>query len=275
MEFEAERGYIIVASNNNKVDYIACARTLAKSIHYHMPGSKVCLLTDAAIDDDSFDYIKLFPYGDQSSNDKWKLDNDWQIFWATPFRETIKIEADMIVTGDISHWWSMCEHRDVVVTSNCRDYLNNISTERHYRKIFDLNNLPDLYNAITYWRYSKTAQQFFTHVRNIFNQWEVYKEGLRGANREAATTDVVYAMAAVLMGVENVTLPKTTYPSLIHMKSKINGLEERAWDKQLVWELVENDYRINTVSQRYPVHYHDKKLALELEPIYDKLLGCA
>jgi len=72
-----------------------------------------------------------------------------------------------------------------------------------------------------------------------------------------------------------VTLPKTTYPSLIHMKSKINGLEERAWDKQLVWELVENDFRINTVSQRYPVHYHDKKLALELEPIYDKLLGCA
>ena len=273
MNIDAEKGYLIVASNNNKVNYIACARVLAKSIHYCMPESKVCLLTDTLIDDPCFDYVKTFPFGDQSNQNDWKLNNDWQVFWASPFRETIKLEADMIITTDISHWWDMCRHKDVVITHHCRNYLNQISNERAYRKIFDLNGLPDIYNAITYWRRSKIAQQFFTHVRDIFNNWDQYKKSLTGASKEIATTDVVYAIAASIMGITDVVLPSNTiYPSFIHMKPRINNLLDNTWTQQLVWELTSVNFRINTIVQEYPVHYHEKKFALKLEPIYDKLL---
>lgn len=268
MKIEDEQGYLIVASNNSTDDYIACARVLAKSIKHNIPDAKVCLLTDKQINSDVFDYIKVFPYGDQATTD-WKLSNDWQVFWASPFRETIKLEADMIVTNDISHWWDMLRHRDVVIATGCKDFKGNVSTNRHYRKIFDLNELPDVYNAITYWRVSRTAQEFFTLVRNIFNDWNSYKPLLKGANDEVATTDVVYAIASVIIGVENVTLP-STYPTLVHMKSKINNITSEDWRKQLVWELTDNDFRINTVTQQCPVHYYHKDFAKELEPLYDK-----
>jgi len=266
MKFEDEKGYLIVASNNSDTDYVLCARVLAKSIKKHMPDSKVCLLTDKLIEDDTFDYIKTFPYGDVSGSD-WKLDNDWQSFYATPFRETIKIEADMLITSDISHWWDILRHRDVVVATSCRDFKGNISENRHYRKIFDLNNLPNMYNAITYWRFSQTATDFFKLVRTIFENWDDYKTLLVGANDEEATTDVVYAIAGTLLGVEQVTLPNDVI-SLVHMKSKINNITCDDWRKQLVWEVTDKEFRINTVTQQYPVHYHIKDFAKDLENIY-------
>jgi|APSaa5957512576_1039674.scaffolds.fasta_scaffold05104_3 hypothetical protein len=272
MKIEAEQGYLIVAVNNDSTDYIACARVLAKSIHYWMPNAKVCLLTDKEIIEPAFDYIKILPYGDQSTSN-WKLNNDWQVFWASPFRETIKIEADMIVTSDISHWWDMLRHRDVVITTGCRNFKNDISDSRFYRKIFDLNQLPDVYNAITYWRFSRISKDFFTLVKKIFTNWDEYKKTLKGGNEEEATTDVVYALAAVIIGPETVTLPSTSYPSLIHMKKRINNIRVDDWRKQLVWELVDGEFRINTISQRYPVHYNIKEFAQELEPLYDKLMG--
>lgn len=270
MKIEAEQGYLIVASNNSVDDYVSCARVLAKSIKHTMPDAKVCLLTDKQIDSDVFDYVRLFPYGDQSTTE-WKLNNDWQVFKASPFRETIKLEADMIVTNDITHWWNMFRHRDVVVATGCRDFKGNVSINRQYRKIFDLNKLPDVYNAITYWRFSRTAQEFFGLVRNIFENWDSYKTLLKSSQDEVATTDVVYAIASVIMGVENVTLP-TSYPSLVHMKPAINNLTSEDWRKQLVWELTESDFRINTITQNYPVHYYIKEFAQEIEPVYDELL---
>jgi hypothetical protein len=273
MTFEDERGYLIVASNNNIVNYVECARTLAKSIRLCMPSSKICLLTDSILDDDLFDYVREFPYGDQSADNEWKLNNDWQVFHSTPFRQTIKLEADMLVTTDISHWWTMLEHKDVVIALGCRDYKNNKSSERYYRKLFDLNKLPDVYNAITYWRYSKLSMQFFELVKLIFENWDDYKTLLKGAFNEVATTDVVYAMVAVILGVDKVTLPGVvSYPSIIHMKKHINKLSSDEWHKQLVWEL-SHDFRINTISQRYPFHYNQKEFATTIGLEYDILLG--
>ncbi len=34
MNYEAERGYLIVAGTSESVDYVACAETLAKSLRY-------------------------------------------------------------------------------------------------------------------------------------------------------------------------------------------------------------------------------------------------
>ena len=38
--------------------------------------------------------IKL-PYGDQAPDSDWKLVNDWQVYEASPYEYTIKLEADM------------------------------------------------------------------------------------------------------------------------------------------------------------------------------------
>jgi hypothetical protein len=162
----------------------------------------------------------------------------------------------MICASPIDHWWTLFERRDVVVSHGARTFYDQPAESRYYRKIFDQNNLPDVYNAITYWRLSKTAKEFFNLVRHIFEQWDSYKRILKFPD-ELPTTDVVYAVAAVIIGVENITLPPGLGPTIVHMKRYINPIQTDNWTKELVWE---NDpFRINTVAQWGLVHYHIKE----------------
>jgi hypothetical protein len=267
MSIDDDRGYLVIAQNNNTVDYVLCARMLAKSIRLVEPDAKICLLTDKLVSCTEFDYIKLFPFGDNATDSDWKLKNDWQCFYASPFRETIKLEADMIVPHNISHWFDICSSQEVVVTVGARNYFNQPATSRYYRQIFDDNELPDVYNAVTYWRLGQTAKLFFETVRQIFDQWSLVTSALKFGANQPLNTDLAYAIAVRMIGEENLTLPDSI-PSLIHMKSQINNLSSENWTQELIWELSPGSVRINTVEQLWPFHYHIKDFAHVLEKYY-------
>jgi len=256
---KAERGYLILAQGKQ---YHQCARALAKSIKYFMPGSQVAVVGDCK--DDIFDYEIPLPHGDQGG-----LRNDWQLLEASPFRQTLKLEADMILNGSIDHWWAMVEKRDVFVTDGARNFYGHRATQRDYRKHLDINNLPDVYNAITYWRRSQLAAKFFTTCREIFENWDQVK--LKGWSQTEPDTDTVYAIAITLLGRENFLLP-TSYPKFVHMKGKINWCQGEDWTRELVWELSNRGLRINTIQQRIPTHYYIKSFAGKLEEHYEQLL---
>ena len=252
-----ERGYLIPAINTHSVDYIACAEQLARSIKTWHPDAKVCLLTDDDYESTLFDYVVKLPFGDQSADSSWKLNNDWQAGFATPFRQTIKLEADMLITSPIDHWWTMLEHRDIVISTGARDFYDQVVTDRYYRKIFDDNDLPDVYNAVTYWRLSRAAIKFWNLVRAIFEKWEQYKTLLKFPDEEP-TTDVVYAIAAKIIGPDYVTMPFASYPRIVHMKQRLIGCITDNWTKELTWEYDQGKLRINTVAQHGAFHYHIK-----------------
>lgn len=194
----------------------------------------------------------MLPAGDQGG---WA--NDWQVFKVSPYRQTIKLEADMICSGPIDHWWTLFEKRDVVISQGARDFYDQPAVSRHYRKIFDENHLPDVYNAITYWRMSQTATDFFRLVRQIFQNWNRYRTLLKFPD-DSPSTDVVYALAAEIIGRESVTLPIGYGPSIVHMKKHMIPIQTNNWTKELVWEQVDSILRIQTVAQWGLVHYHIK-----------------
>ncbi len=253
-----DRGYIIVAQNSGTINYIECARTLCKNIKTIMPGSSVTLLTDKPIKSKEFDHVVLFPHGDKCKDKQWKLDNDWQVYDASPYEYTIKLEADMYLPRSIEHWWATLKNHDLVISTTIRNYLNEISDVQFYRRIIYENKLPDTYNAITYFRKSDQAKNFFSIVRDVFENWDQYKKLIKCYDQEQASTDFVYALAAHIMGPENCTLPHFTEMSMIHMKHAINGGTTDLWCDEFLFELHPESFRINTVPQLYPVHYHVK-----------------
>jgi hypothetical protein len=242
----AERGYLIPAINTETTDYVACAKRLRDSILAWHPTANVTILTK-----------EMLPHSDLGG-----YANDWQVFAASPYRQTIKLEADMLAASPIDHWWTLFEKRDIVISTGCRDIYNDPGKSRYYRKIFDANELPDVYNAITYWRVCPQAQKFFRLVRKIFENWNEYKTWLKFRDDEP-TTDVVYAMAASIMGVENCTLPTGLGPNIVHMKRYIIPTAGHDWTKELIWEHTDPGLRVNTVSQWGFVHYHIKEWAKE------------
>ena len=69
----ADRGYLIPAIDTNTVDYVACAEQLASSIRAWHPDANITVLTK-----------EMLPYGNKGG-----FANDWQVFRASPYRQTI------------------------------------------------------------------------------------------------------------------------------------------------------------------------------------------
>jgi len=265
------KGFVIVSQDGGNSDtYQKCATALALSIRNVMPTANVALITNNKVKHTSlFNEIIQLPYGDQSPKSYWKLNNDWQVYEASPYEYTIKLEADMYLPRSIDHWWDVLCQRDLVISTTIRDFMQEISPSRVYRRFIDDNKLPDTYNAITYFKKSDTAKKFFEIVRNIFENWPEYRALFKCNPFEEATTDFVYAIATHIMGVENCTLPNFKEMSMVHMKRLINNLPTEDWTDALIYEILPHTLRINSCPQHYPFHYHVKSFSNKIIKSYE------
>ena len=231
-----------MAQDTETTSYTKCAETLKKSILRVMPDANVTIIT-----------TDMLPHGDLGG-----FANDWQVYEASPYDYTIKLEADMYIPRNIDHWWDVLKHRDIVVSSTIRNFMQEISDVRVYRRFIDDNNLPDVYNAITYFKKSDVANQFFSIVKDIFENWDEYKKILKCNQTELVTTDWVYSIACHIMGVEKTTMPTFTEMSMVHMKAFVNNNVTENWTDTFVYECLPDQIRVQTVPQQYPFHYHVK-----------------
>lgn len=259
------KGFVILAENTEKADYISCAEVLAMSIKKVMPKSNITLISNGVSMCSAFDHVVELPYGDLDPTGDWKLINDWQVYEASPYEHTIKLEADMFIPQSIEYWWDVLKERDLVVCTNIRDYKQEISVARNYRRFIDDNKLPDTYNAITYFKKSAIAEKFYKQVRIIFENWKEYKSILKCNVDELATTDWVYAIASHNIGIEKTTLPNFNQFSFVHMKKHINNCPSEDWTESFVYECLPHCVRIQTVPQLYPLHYHVKSFCQKLK----------
>ena len=259
------QGFVILAQNTNDVNYIKCAEILAKSIKRTMPDQNVSLITSDKFKSKIFDKVIKLPYGDLDPTGRWKLINDWQVYEASPYDQTIKIEADIFLPKSIEYWWEVLNIKDIVVSSTIRNFKQEVSDSRFYRKFIDDNKLPDVYNSLTYFKKSDTAEKFFKIVRNVFENWNEWKEILKCNPDEEVSTDWAYSIACHILGVENTTLPEFKEMSMIHMKQWINGLPTENWTDTLIYEILPHTIRINTYPQQYPFHYYIKNFADKLD----------
>lgn len=260
-----QQGFLTIVQNTD-VDYLRLAYLQAMSIKLTMPDSSYAIILDENTAQQITDkHHKVFDYiiplnEDHAKNQTWKLSNEWQVFYLTPFKETIKIESDLIFTRSIKHWWTTFRLKNLVLSYGCKDYQQNISMCRKYRKLFDDNELPDVYNGLMYFRYSQESNDFFNLAREIFANWEYIRDHtLQNCRDDEPTTDVVYAIAANILGIENCTLPGLDFINFVHMKSAINGFSQQMpWYDSVLSETELPMIRINNINQYYPLHYYDK-----------------
>ena len=239
--------------------YYNCATVLEQSIKNVMPNANVTILTSNDL-----------PYGDLEPDSDWKLINDWQVYEASPYEYTIKLEADMYIPRNIDHWWDILKDRDLVVSTTIRNFKGDISDKKLYRKFIVDNDLVDCYNAITYFKKSDLAKQFFAIVRNVFEYWSAYKHILKCNPEEKVTSDWAYALACHILGPEKTTLPSFTEMSMVHMKQYVNDILTENWTESLVIESFSDLLRVNTYPQRYPFHYHIKNFSEVLREGFNK-----
>ena len=264
MQKLAQQGFLTFAQNTD-LDYLRLAYVQAMSIKLTMSDAKYAVIVDdatlAGVTDrhrQVFDYVIPLPV-DYAKDEAWKLANEWQAFDLTPFKETIKVESDILFTRSIDHWWTAFRLRDIVLSLGCKDYQGRPGQSRRYRQIFDDNDLPDTYNGLMYFRYSQTAHDFFSKARQVWQNWELVTTQLKNYRDEQPSTDLVYAIAANIVGVESCVLPECDFINFVHMKNSINRWSESTpWPDLVLSEFDVPMIRINNVNQYHPLHYQDK-----------------
>jgi hypothetical protein len=278
---QAQQGFVTIAQNG-KVDYLRLAYLQAMSIKLTMPGSQYAVIVDAdTMSQVTEQHRQVFDYvipldEDLAQNEEWKLSNEWQVFYLTPFKETIKLESDLIFTRSVAHWWTAFRLRNIVLSQGCRNYQQQPSLVRNYRRLFDDNELPDVYNGLMYFRYTQDSSEFFWLAEQIFKNWPYIRDNLlKNCRDEQPTTDVVYALAAKVLGVDRCTLPGLDFINFVHMKADINGFSQSIpWYETVVCETDLPMIRINNINQYHPIHYQDKEWVTDdLIKEYERELG--
>ena len=269
-EFQDQQGYFTFVQNSD-VDYLNIAYLQALSIKATQRINQYAVAVDAptkALITDQhrkvFDHIVDIPFGDDAQDDEWKLANAWKLYSCTPFKETVNLDADMIFTRDISHWWDHMRQKDICITTDVVDYRGNKITDRKFRKVFDDNNLLNTYNGFSYFRYTKLMVDFFSAAKYIFQNWNIYRDKLlKNCRIEKPTTDEVYALAALMVGEENCYIPGFQ-PTFVHMKPELQGFGSNRWTDMVSWTLTNDmDFIVGGYYQMYPFHYNQKDFCNE------------
>lgn len=257
-------GFLTYAINSLETDYLRLAYLQALNIKHTQKNNKFAVIVDSKtsmkINDKHnqvFDYIIELPEYDYQP-----FEYERTAFALTPFKETIKLESDLLFTRSIDHWINLFRLKDIVLSVGCRNYQQTKSDSRRYRKLFDDNNLPDTYNGLMYFRFSQTAANFFQIATDIFNNWSSVSNNLLNCRDEYPSTDVVYAIAARVLGEELCTIPSADFVNFVHMKPAINNFDEESFFNEVfVSEFDDGMIRINNINQYHPLHYYNKNFA--------------
>lgn len=270
-QHKEQQGFVTFAQNTDTVDYLELAYLQALNIKATQRINKCAVIVDRAtrakVDQrhlDTFDYIIDLPRDYNNPDVDKKFANEWQVFGLTPFKETVKLESDLLFTRSVDHWWTAFRLRNICFSTGAKNYQSMSSSVRKYRQLFDDNNLPDVYNGLMYFRYSREAADFFNVAGLIQQRWDLYRNELKNCVEDTPSTDVLYAIAALCSGVDSVTMPSMDFLNFVHMKSGFNGWSDaRSWLDTVVNERDGDIIRINNLNQYHPVHYHDKNYATQ------------
>jgi len=281
-QHKEQQGFVTFAQNTSDVNYLDLAYVQALNIKATQQNNSYAVIVDAPTKElinehhrRVFDYIIDLPHDYNDPANTRKFANEWQVFRLTPFKETIKLESDLLFTRSIDHWWTAFRLKNICLSHGCKNYLGINSTVRKYRELFDANRLPDVYNGLMYFRFSQEAKQFFDAAQYIQQNWSHVRAGLKRCVEEEPSTDVLYALAAVMVGQETVTMPSMDFLNFVHLKPAINGVDETVpVTDQFVTEFDSGMIRINNINQLQPVHYFEKDfVTAEMKEWYESRIS--
>ena len=268
------KGYIVIAQNNNAVDYLEQAYALA--LNLKLTQTVVCGLTvcvDAktrklitAKHKKVFEHIVDIPWQDDAKDEQWKINNKWKYYYMTPYDETVILDTDMIFPTDVSHWWDIMSQRDVWATTKVRTYRGEVATSDYYREWFTKNNLPNVYTAFFYFKKSDLASELFAMIEIIFQHWQrMYFKYMPEGKPDWLSGDVAFALAMQILGIEHLCTRENidTVPTFTHMKSMIQNIPHtnisEQWSQSLPTYYKSFDsFKIGSFQQMYPFHYVEK-----------------
>lgn len=264
-QYSGNRGFTTTVAHNDNVDYLKLAyfQALNIKITQHSENNYAIIADRKTIDrmedkhQEVFDVVVEMP-------GEWNFAREWEVRNLSPWKRTVKLDSDLFFVNDIANWWDSFEKWKILLTTQVENYRGELITNRWHRKLFDDNNMPDVYTAFYYWRDGVESADFFTLCGEISNNWDWFaKEFLIKNDKPQPRDDEIFSIAAAIYGVEHCTLPNGAFPRFVHFREALNDLPVgKPWNEQL--HIEHNDELwIGHYPQRLPIHYINKSFVTE------------
>ena len=214
------KGFIWLCQNNSTTDYVRCSIELARSIKQHNKQNNICVLVDknSTFSSEHVDMVKVLAMDDSSDHTN-KFANEHKVFAMSPFTHAIKLEADMLWTTNTDWWWYHLWQHDLVFSIDCLDYQGHRVKDYTYRRLFQQNHLPNIYNGLIYFRRSQRAKKFYHLCKQLCENWSMVREKLLiNCHDTYPTTDVIYALAYRIMDPTQQSIIDYAWFKFIHGK---------------------------------------------------------
>lgn len=222
------KGIVVLAQNNEKVDYVQQACLLALTLKKHNPLELISIITDDAVPakyKDLFDKIIPINWGDDAAEFEWKIQNRWKIYHLSPYERTIVLDTDILIMQSVEFWWDFLENYEMFYTSKVFTYRGDIINDTYYRKTFVKNNLPNIYSGFHYFHKGDFAHKFYKWLEFVVQNWQKFYEIFLKENRPSwCSIDVCSAIVTIILDCEDkITNRVSSFPNFVHMKSQIQG----------------------------------------------------
>jgi hypothetical protein len=260
------QGFLVLAQNSD-VNYIRQAYALALSIDATQHTiNRISLVTNDPVPEEyqsAFDHIIPIPFGDHAKDSVWKVENRWKLYHATPYDETIVLDADVLILEDIERVWQFVKDRNLFFSSCVKDYKGRVVTDKTYRKTFVENDLPDLYSGMHYFKKCDETLEFFKLVEFITNNWQrIYYEVTPNHTQKFFSMDVTFAIAAKLLGIDDQIINNKSPFTFTHMKPALQGwdpIPESFLSQTIVNFNSQKELFLNNFKQSGVFHYVEDK----------------
>jgi hypothetical protein len=260
-----DKGIVLLAQNNSKDNYVEQATALAASIN-QFNSIPVTLITDDEVSDYSkkyFDQILPIAWGDMAVESEWKVENRWKVFHQSPYKETIVMDTDMLVTKDIEYLWDYYSNYDMFFTTNPVTYRGERISSNYYRKMFKENNLPNIYSALYYFKKTEFTHNFFAYLELVIKNFDDFQEDLcPNLKQDSVSFDVAAAMTLKLMDIaDDVTNEENNTSKFVHMKPHVQNWKKprEKWQSLVPVHFTKSlDLYIGNYRQTEIFHYTEK-----------------
>ena len=166
-KFIMENKGVLIFAHNNSVsirDYLFSAWVCACTIKNENRDISVSLFTkdkDLVSESQSYIYDNIleFPFGDAGHEDNNTLTNLCQIYYATPYEQTLVLDADTLVLGKLDGLFASVRRYDLLFPHAIKDYRNVIHDVKN--KLHEKNNLPEFETSVWYFNKNFNKEKYF------------------------------------------------------------------------------------------------------------------
>jgi hypothetical protein len=213
-----QRGILSLAFGGDR--YIEMAKTLARSLQLHAPQIPVALVTDS-LDPELktlfSELVALEPGYGTNVRQKLHLDS------YSPFNETLYIDSDCIVLGDLNSIWSAFHGQDFAVAGHQtlkRGETDPFLDVSFILDAFRLNGLPKFNGGIYYFTKSSKALQVFSEGRRLLANSREFR--FREFRQDGPNDEAIFSVAMAVNGLRPIPINKGGMWTPIGSKGRIH-----------------------------------------------------